>query len=123
MKLYLAGPMRGLPEDNYPAFHAAAQQLRALYVVVNPAELLQEHGLPMRMYLQVDLPALLDCHGVALLPRWEFSEGARLERQCGIVAGMKCAPVEWWLTSPLAMELREGTGIQNHVNKIISVHS
>lgn len=38
-KIYLAGPMSGLPDLNYPAFHAAAAKLRAMgHVVLNPAE-------------------------------------------------------------------------------------
>lgn len=37
--IYLCGPMTGLPEYNYPAFHAAAAELRAQgWRVVNPAE-------------------------------------------------------------------------------------
>jgi hypothetical protein len=40
VKLYLAGPMRGLPDYNYPAFHEAARRLREVgYEVFNPAEL------------------------------------------------------------------------------------
>ncbi len=37
---YLAGPMRSIPEFNYPAFMAAANSLRAAgWVVFNPAEM------------------------------------------------------------------------------------
>jgi len=36
--IYIAGPMSGLPEFNYPAFFAAAEQLTAAgYDVLNPA--------------------------------------------------------------------------------------
>jgi hypothetical protein len=39
-KIYLSGPMTGLPDLNFPAFHAEAARLRALgYDVINPAEL------------------------------------------------------------------------------------
>lgn len=38
-RIYLAGPMTGLPEHNFPAFHAEAARLRGLgYHVENPAE-------------------------------------------------------------------------------------
>ena len=30
MLLYLAGPMTGRPEYNYPAFHAVARHLRSM---------------------------------------------------------------------------------------------
>ena len=38
-RIYVAGPMTGLPELNYPAFNAAADRLRARgWHVENPAE-------------------------------------------------------------------------------------
>ena len=40
MRIYVAGPMTGHPELNFPAFHAAATELRALgHHVENPAEI------------------------------------------------------------------------------------
>lgn len=37
--IYIAGPMQGIPEFNYPAFNAAAALYRQLgYTVLNPAE-------------------------------------------------------------------------------------
>lgn len=40
MKLYIAGPMTGLPDLDFPAFHEAAAKLRAQgHEVINPAEI------------------------------------------------------------------------------------
>ena len=33
-RIYIAGPMSGLPEFNHPAFHAAAAQLRGAGYIV-----------------------------------------------------------------------------------------
>src|SRR5690606_26470176 len=39
-RIYIAGPMTGLPDLNFPAFHAEAARLRSRGVdVVNPAEI------------------------------------------------------------------------------------
>lgn len=98
MKLYLAGPMRGIKDYNFPAFHAAATVLRGLgHEVWNPAERDEkedgfnpatDEAKPMRYYMVFDLPAVLDADAVAVLPGWRKSRGARLEvhvaEQCGI---------------------------------------
>ena len=40
MRIYVSGPMTGRPDNNYPAFDAAAKRLRdAGHFVINPAEL------------------------------------------------------------------------------------
>ena len=39
LSVYISGAMTGLPDNNYPAFHAKATELRAKgYIVRNPAE-------------------------------------------------------------------------------------
>ncbi len=80
-RIYLAGPMTGLPESNFPAFRDAAGRLRdAGWEVINPAENFGGRtDLPRSSYLRADLSLLLQCGAMALLPGWEDSQGAKLE--------------------------------------------
>ncbi|WP_213761962.1 DUF4406 domain-containing protein [Caballeronia sp. dw_19] len=81
MKLYLAGPMTGYPEFNFPAFAAESARLRTLgFEVVNPAELNSGSDGDWLACMRVDIKALVDCDGVALLPGWEKSRGAPIEQ-------------------------------------------
>lgn len=97
--LYLAGPMSGMVENNYPAFNTAAEYLRAAgYTVVNPAT--DVHGTGRVHYtdlIREDLRAMLDCHGIALLDCWWLSTGARNEVMVGGVLKMPARTVEEWL--------------------------
>jgi hypothetical protein len=72
MRIYLAGPMTGLPEHNFPAFHAAAARIRAAgHTCVNPAESFGSRtDLPTRVYRHLDLSLLLSCDALAVLPNW-----------------------------------------------------
>jgi len=81
-RIYLSGPMTGLPDLNYPAFHAEAARLRSLgYRVVNPAELNTDPNKSWHECMKVDIKALCDCDVIALLPAYESSRGARLESE------------------------------------------
>lgn len=78
MILYLSGPMTGYRAYNAPAFHAAAERLQARgHVVLNPGAL--PPGLSDEAYMDIDLAMVRACEGVALLPGWERSAGARAE--------------------------------------------
>src|ERR1041385_821101 len=87
--------MTGLPEFNFPAFFEAEEKLRQRgYLVVNPAGL--EETSPRswtpeeqwRWNMRRDIPALLTCDEIALLPGWQTSRGARLELHIGTQMGM-----------------------------------
>jgi len=96
--IYLAGPMTGIKDLNFPLFNAEAARLRGLgYTVVNPAEInggaaeltacaamtpaeLKAHW---RKCMRRDIPALMACDAIALLPNWFKSKGAKLEVRIG----------------------------------------
>ena len=99
-KLYLAGPMAGLPEHNYPAFNAAAEQLRdAGFEVMNPAEFEGDAGHEWAWYLKRNIPYLIKCDAVATLDNWWNSRGACLETSIAAEMGMPIIPVEMILAS------------------------
>lgn len=79
-RTYISGPMTGLPEFNFPAFHAKAAELRQAGVdVINPAEHDEAPDLPWQVYLRKDIKMLMDCDTIHMLPGWRKSRGARLE--------------------------------------------
>jgi hypothetical protein len=104
-KVYIAGPMTGYPEFNYPAFHAAAEKLRKMgFEVVSPAELNpiepdlkvdeEYHARLYPFYLKRDIAALLECDHVCLLDGWDKSKGATLEHQIAWTLGMQIITLE-----------------------------
>lgn len=87
-RIYIAGPMTGLPDFNYPAFHAEAARLRALgYHVENPAENPKQPS--WCKYMRQALRQMLTCDAIALLPGWAHSRGATLERYVGQIVGLQ----------------------------------
>lgn len=100
--LYIAGPMTGLPEFNYPAFNAAARDLRGRgHVALNPtldrespAE--DPPGTTWEDYMRAALAMVIRADGIALLPQWERSRGARLEVDVARALGMQVRrAVDW----------------------------
>lgn len=88
LRVYLSGPMTGIPDSNFPAFHRWAAKLRADgFEVVSPAEI-QEAG-TWELCLRADLRELCTCEAIALMPGWEGSRGAHLELHVAHRLGMK----------------------------------
>jgi Domain of unknown function (DUF4406) len=81
-RIYIAGPMTGLPDFNYPTFNREAERLRALgYHVENPAENPEPPCKSWSGYMRMALAQLVTCDVVALLPGWHSSRGAVIEHQ------------------------------------------
>lgn len=80
MKIYLAGPMSGLPDHNHPAFMDAAATLRGGgNFVFNPAEANPIDD-SYRAAMAVDLAWISSyAEMVVLLPGFQKSKGCRIE--------------------------------------------
>ena len=116
MKCYLAGPMRGIPEYNFPAFFAAAEQLKKLgHEVWNPAE----HDVKLdnfnpktdavkdlKYYMKRDLPAVLESDAVVVLPGWEESGGAKLETRVAMTCGISVYDLDDILSSKFLVSIQ-----------------
>ena len=84
-RIYVAGPMTGLPELNFPAFHAAALMLRERgWDVVNPAELNPSPEIKWADAMKSDIAALVTCDAIFMLPGWQKSKGALLEHRIAV---------------------------------------
>lgn len=103
MRLYVSGQMSNMPEHNFPAFNEAAAELRrAGFDVVNPADRGIVPGWTWNDYLKVDLPDMWACDGVALLPGWAGSKGARLEVFVAEEMGLPVQAVAAWVAQAVA---------------------
>jgi len=119
MKLYLAGPMRGYPEFNHPAFHAAAAELRASgHAVFNPAEHAESLGInttgmtgdpsheelagySLRELIAADLAWICaNAEAIALLPGWQDSLGAAAEVATAKALGIPVGYARDFLANP-----------------------
>lgn len=113
MRVYVAGPMSGIPEFNFPAFFSASAMLREQgHVVFNPAErdidrhggtdiskgnasgcqdqAAKEHGFSLREALADDTEWICrEADAIAMLPGWENSKGARAEHALAFALGHK----------------------------------
>ena len=82
-RLFLSGPMTGLPDWNFPAFRAQSRALRGQgFEVLCPSELFGgDQTQPYTAYMRLNLRHVTECDAVALLPGWMTSRGAGMETQ------------------------------------------
>ena len=88
-KVFISGPMTGLPNNNVDAFYDAELILKeAGFSVFNPAIFRVLEGFTESEIMDIDLEALKHCNYIYQLDGWENSEGANVEwayaKKCGI---------------------------------------
>jgi hypothetical protein len=95
-KLYICGRVTG--DANYQRkFKDAEVELRAASYtdIVNPARLVPD-GTCWKEAMRICLKAMLDCDGLALLPDWRDSRGAKIEAYLAINLGIDIKAIEYW---------------------------
>lgn len=110
MKIYLAGPMRGVELFNFPAFMKAAMSLREQgHVVINPAErdiaigfnpaeeMDSEHNakvFKLGEAFEWDFDQIKRSDAIVLLPNWRSSKGVQAEL---VLAMAMQKEIHYWL--------------------------
>lgn len=108
MRVYIAGPMTGRPQFNYPAFHQAAAVLRAAgHVVTNPAENPAPACGSWLGYMRMSVAQVADVDCVVMLSGWPRSRGARIEFLLAWLLGLAIYPFRKAASIP-SCEQRQG---------------
>lgn len=103
MTIFISGPMSGLPDFNYSAFHEAGECLKSRgEKFLSPAHGRFGHpresptvdeAKPWEYYMRQSLKQLLLCDHILMLPGWENSRGATIEKELAIILNMQ---IEYW---------------------------
>lgn len=107
-KVFISGPMTGLPAYNFPKFNLVAQQLRDKgYDVVNPVDICKKYSVEkvtsdqkvFDQMIQDQLHALAQCDMIYFLEGWEHSVGAQREYKYARIYGLKFRyeNCSWWM--------------------------
>lgn len=102
-KVFICGPMTGLPDFNYPSFHEAGEYLEEHgfeirsgahrvnafkeTIPVDPPS--TEETEPHEHYMRRSIYQLIQCDLIYLLDGWADSKGARLEVKIAKSIGLK----------------------------------
>lgn len=102
MKAYIAGPMAGYENDNFPAFEDAVKFLEenTTWDIISPhtlQEIEHEGSCPEGpqgqsshtgpCHMRTDIEALAHCDVIVLLTGWPKSSGAKAELQVALATG------------------------------------
>jgi hypothetical protein len=98
VRVYIAGPMSGLPD-----FNEAEELLRAHGIdAVNPARVYDAEPKDWKGYMVQSLTDVASCDGLALLPGWERNCGAQLEVRVAFSLDLDVRALDAWLSERAA---------------------
>ncbi len=127
--LYIAGPMAGVEDFNYPLFYEVEEKLNAIGIeTINPAELDRlDKTVPTTTvtpllragFLKRDFHHLTTMEGIVLLEGWQDSTGANAELMVAQISGMST----WlWISGNLYPEPNLQANMDlifGHINEIV----
>lgn len=104
MTVFISGPMSGYEDFNYPLFHEVARKLAergelfyspahhpVMGYELEPPE--PDEAMSWEYYMRESLKMLLDSDRILMLPGWEKSRGAILERELAVALKMQ---INYW---------------------------
>lgn len=80
-KIYIAGKVTGLPQEEViEKFAAMQKKIENLgFEVVNPIEVVNDFKTPWNKAMRMCIAGLVTCDAIVLLPDWFSSKGAKIE--------------------------------------------
>ncbi len=105
-RVYISGPMTGIPGNNSGSFNRAAFKLRDMgYAVCSPIETSEFLGdLTHEQYLRFDFHRVLEADFLIALQGWHDSKGARAEILMALRMGVKVFEWKSWADRILITE-------------------
>jgi hypothetical protein len=96
VKIYISGPVSGLPEGNKPAFDKVAANLFSSGLAYFNPQDVPPHPESMtdkdeiwRYYMRRCVKEIPDCTQIWMLPGWQASKGANWEFNIAVMLGLQ----------------------------------
>ena len=96
-RIYLSGKITGNESYREDFAEGRARLENAGYGVCDPTGFGFPEDISWEDAMRHDIREMLGCDGVALLPSWEESRGARIEARLARELGMVTMPISRWL--------------------------
>lgn len=129
-KIYISGQISGQPIDSVrEKFERAERRIKAMGLdPVNPMKNGLPENAPWELHMALDIVLLMGCESIYLLPDWEHSRGATLEKTIAELTGKQLIYEKTTRNEDIKQAITEVTGLLFHEiagdsRKTIAVHA